>query len=147
MTTLSEAERKFLENPFVGVVTTLQRDGSPQSTVVWVDVDDDGVSINTAYGRVKPRNLEHDPRLSLVVVDPNDAYRWFKVLGTGRLVDEGADEQIDRLSRKYTGRDVYASRQPGEVRDCPVSTCHLWPFRMGLDPEPSRTRGFRKSAV
>jgi hypothetical protein len=65
---------------------------------------------------VKPRNLEHDPRLSLVVVDPEDPYRWFKVLGKGRLIDEGADAQIDRLSKKYTGRDVYASRQPGEVR-------------------------------
>ena len=114
--TVSDTEREFLESPFVGVVTTLQPDGAPQSTVVWVDVDDEGVSINTAYGRVKPRNLEHDPRLSLVVVDPNDAYRWFKVLGKGRLVDEGADEQIDRLSKKYTGRDVYASRQPGEQR-------------------------------
>jgi PPOX class probable F420-dependent enzyme len=113
---LTDEERAFLESPFVGVVTTLQRDGAPQSTVVWVDVDDEGISINTAYGRVKPRNLEHDPRLSLVVVDPQDPYRWFKVLGTGRLVDEGADEQIDRLSKKYTGRDVYASRQPGEQR-------------------------------
>ena len=109
-------ERAFLENPFVGIVTTLQRDGSPQSTVVWVDVDDEGVSINTAYGRVKPRNLEHDPRLSLVVVDPNDSYRWFKLMGTGTLVDEGADEQIDRLSKKYTGNDVYASRQPADRR-------------------------------
>jgi PPOX class probable F420-dependent enzyme len=116
MTELTAREREFLENPFVGVVTTLQHDGMPQSTVVWVDVDDEGVSINTAYGRVKPRNLERDPRLSLVVVDPNDAYRWFKLSGTGRLVDEGADEQIDRLSKKYTGRDVYASRQPGEKR-------------------------------
>jgi PPOX class probable F420-dependent enzyme len=113
---VTETEREFLENPFVGVVTTLQHDGSPQSTVVWVDVDDEGISINTAYGRVKPRNLEHDPRLSLVVVDPNDPYRWFKVLGTGTLVEEGADEQIDRLSKKYTGNDVYASRQPGEQR-------------------------------
>jgi PPOX class probable F420-dependent enzyme len=116
VTELTDGERRFLENPFVGVVTTLQPDGSPQSTVVWVDVDDEGVSINTAYGRVKPRNLTHDPRLSLVVVDPNDPYRWFKVLGTGRLVDKGADEQIDRLSKKYTGRDVYANRQPGEKR-------------------------------
>ena len=114
--TLTEEQRAFLENPFVGVVTTLQRDGSPQSTVVWVDVDDEGVSINTAYGRVKPRNLAHDPRISLVVVDPGDQYRWVKLSGTGRLVDEGADDQIDRLSKKYTGRDVYASRQPGEQR-------------------------------
>ncbi|HEX2428465.1 MAG TPA: PPOX class F420-dependent oxidoreductase [Gaiellaceae bacterium] len=113
---LTDAQRQFLENPFVGVVTTLQPDGMPQSTVVWVDVDEEGVSVNTAYGRVKPRNLERDPRLSLVVVDPNDPYRWFKLSGTGTLVDDGADEQIDRLSKKYTGRDVYASRQPGERR-------------------------------
>ena len=113
---LTEGQRAFLENPFVGVVTTLQRDGSPQSTVVWVDVDDEGVSINTAYGRVKPRNLARDPRISLVVVDPGDPYRWVKVSGTGKLVEEGADDQIDRLSKKYTGRDVYASRQPGEQR-------------------------------
>jgi PPOX class probable F420-dependent enzyme len=113
---LTPPQRAFLENPFVGVVTTLQPDGMPQSTVVWVDVDEEGVSVNTAYGRVKPRNLERDPRLSLVVVDPNDPYRWFKLSGTGTLVDDGADEQIDRLSKKYTGRDVYASRQPGERR-------------------------------
>ena len=116
MSELTEAERAFLEEPFVGVVTTLAPDGSPQSTVVWVDVDDEGVSINTAHGRVKPRNLARDPRISLVVVDPKDAYRWLKVNGTARLVDDGADAQIDRLSRKYTGRDVYGSRQPGEQR-------------------------------
>ena len=131
-TELTRAEREFLENPFVGVVTTLQRDGTPQSTVVWVDVDDEGVSVNTAYGRVKPRNLARDPRLSLVVVDPGDPYRWVKVTGKGLLVDQGADEQIDRLSKKYTGRDVYASRQPGEQR----VTVRITPDRIlsrGLD--------------
>ena len=129
---LTPAERAFLENPFVGVVTTLSRDGSPQSTVVWVDVDDEGVSINTAYGRVKPRNLARDPRISLVVVDPGDPYRWVKLSGTGELVDEGADEQIDRLSEKYTGRPVYASRRPGERR----VTVRITPERVlsrGLD--------------
>lgn len=116
MVKITAQQRAFLENPFVGVVTTIAPDGSPQSTVVWVDVDDEGVSFNTAYGRVKPSNLARDPRLSLVVVDPGDAYRWVKISGTGTLVDEGADTQIDRLSKKYTGRDVYASRQPGEKR-------------------------------
>ncbi len=113
---LSADERRFLESPFVGVVTTVNTDGSPQSTVVWVDVDDDGVSFNTAHGRVKPRNLARDPRLSVLVVDPADPYRWLRVTGRGTLVDDGADAQIDRLSKKYTGRDVYGSRQPGERR-------------------------------
>ena len=114
--TVTANEREFLQKPYVGVVTTLQHDGSPQSTVVWVDADDAGISINTAYGRVKPRNLARDPRISLVVVDPGDPYRWLKLRGTADLVAEGADEQIDRLSKKYTGRDVYASRAPGEQR-------------------------------
>ncbi len=56
MSALTAEERAFLEEPFVGVVTTLNTDGEPQSTVVWVDVDDEGVSVNTAHGRVKPRN-------------------------------------------------------------------------------------------
>jgi PPOX class probable F420-dependent enzyme len=134
VTEITAAERAFLENPYVGVVTTLQPDGSPQSTVVSVDVDDEGVSINTAYGRVKPRNLQHDPRLSLVVVDPNDAYRWFKLTGEGRLVDEGADEQIDRLSKKYTGREKYASRQPSEKR-----------VTVRIDPKRTLSRGLESS--
>jgi PPOX class probable F420-dependent enzyme len=118
----------------VGVVTTLHPDGSPQSTVVWVDVDDEGPSINTAYGRVKPRNLEKDPRVSLVVVDPEDPYAWVKINGNAKLVDDGADAQIDRLSKKYTGRDMYANRQPDEKR----VTVRITPTRIqsrGLDIE------------
>jgi PPOX class probable F420-dependent enzyme len=128
----TDAEREFLENPFVGVVTTLNPDGSPQSTIVWVDVDDEGPSINTAYGRVKPRNIARDPRISLVVVDPNDPYRWVKLNGTATFVDEGADEHIDRLSLKYTGNPVYQNRTPDEQR----VTVRITPTRIlsrGLD--------------
>jgi PPOX class probable F420-dependent enzyme len=132
MTQLTAAERSFLECPYVGVVTTLNKDGTPQPTIVWVDVDDEGVSFNTAYGRVKPRNLERDPRLALVVVDPDDPYRWIKLNGTGTLVDGGADEQIDRLSAKYTGNPVYPNRTPDEQR----VTVRIAPTRIlsrGLD--------------
>jgi PPOX class probable F420-dependent enzyme len=113
---LSAAERAFLESPFVGVVTDLRPDGSPHSTVVWVDVDDEGVSFNTARPRAKPRYIEADPRVSLVVVDPQDPYRWIAINGTTTLIDEGANDQIDRLSEKYTGRETYASHREGETR-------------------------------
>jgi PPOX class probable F420-dependent enzyme len=116
MRALSAAERAFLENPYVGVVTDLRPDGSPHSTVVWVDVDDDGVSFNTARPRAKPRYLGADPRVSLVVLDPADPYRWIAISGTTTLVDEGANDQIDRLSQKYTGREKYASHRDGETR-------------------------------
>jgi PPOX class probable F420-dependent enzyme len=113
---LTEAERAFLENPFVGVVTDLRPDGSPHSTIVWVDVDDEGVSFNTAYGRAKPRYIAQDGRVSLAVVDPRDPYRWLSVSGTATLDDDAADGQIDRLARKYIGADAYPFRQPGEQR-------------------------------
>jgi PPOX class probable F420-dependent enzyme len=113
---LTAAERAFLENPFVGVVTDLRPDGSPHSTVVWVDVDDDGASFNTAWPRAKPRYLEVDPRVSLTVLDPTDPFRWISITGTATLVDEGANDQIDRLAKKYTGADSFGGYKPEETR-------------------------------
>lgn len=117
MRRLSAAERAFLENPFVGVVTDLRPDGSPHCTVVWVDVDDGGgVSFNTAWPRAKPRYLSSDPRVSLTVVDPADPYRWISIDGTATLVDEGANDQIDRLAKKYVGLESYPWHKPEETR-------------------------------
>ncbi len=116
MKRLTAAQREFLENPFVGTITDLRPDGSPHTTVVWVDVDDEGVSFNTAYGRAKPTYIADDGRVSLTVIDPQDPYRWISVSGTATLVDEGADDHIDRLAKKYIGADTYPYRQPGERR-------------------------------
>jgi PPOX class probable F420-dependent enzyme len=116
---LTKKQREFLENPFVGTITDLRPDGSPHTTVVWVDVDvdgDGGVSFNTAYGRAKPTHIAGDARVSLTVVDPADPYRWLSVSGTATLVDEGADDHIDRLAKKYIGADTYPFRQSGERR-------------------------------
>jgi PPOX class probable F420-dependent enzyme len=114
---ITDKQKQFLaENPFVGVVTDLREDGSPHSTVVWVDVEDGKVSFNTARGRTKPLNLERDPRASLLVVDPNDPYRWVAVSGSAELTEEGADAQIDKLAKKYIGQDEYPWRTPEETR-------------------------------
>ena len=84
MKRLTPAQRAFLEEPFVGVVTDLRADGSPHSTIVWVDVDDDGASFNTARGRCKTINIGRDPRVSLTVVDPANPFRWPRVEATRR---------------------------------------------------------------
>lgn len=117
MAKIGAKQEQFLaENPFVGVVTDLREDGSPHSTVVWVDVDDGKVSFNTARGRAKPSNLERDPRASLLVVDPSNPYRWVSVTGRAEVTEEGADAQIDRLAKKYLGKDEYPWRKPEEQR-------------------------------
>jgi PPOX class probable F420-dependent enzyme len=116
MAKLNEQQQQFLENPYVGVVTTLREDGSPHSTVVWVDVEDGVPSFNTALGRKKPANLEQDPRAALLVVDPQNAYKWIAVDGKTEITTDGADPQIDKLAKKYLDKDEYPFRQEGEQR-------------------------------
>jgi PPOX class probable F420-dependent enzyme len=113
---LSDKQREFLEQPFPGAVTTLPADGSPHTTVVWVDVDEEGPMFNTASGRAKERHLRRNPRLSLIVVDPQDQYRWLSVSGTAELTTDGADEQIDKLAKKYLGQDRYPWHNPEQAR-------------------------------
>jgi len=114
---LDQKQKQFLdENPFVGIATTLRDDGSPHTTVVWVDTEDGKVSFNTARGRAKERHMSKDPRVSLLVVDPNDAYKWVAVSGPAELTEEGADPQIDKLAKKYLGKDEYPFRNPEETR-------------------------------
>ena len=117
MAKLDDKPRKFLdENPYVGVATTLREDGSPHSTIVWVDVEGDKVSFNTALGRAKPKHLEHDPRASVLMVDPNNSYKWVAVSGPAEVTEEGAEAQIDKLAKKYLGKDEYPWRNPEETR-------------------------------
>ena len=117
MAKLEDEQRNFLdENPFVGIATTLREDGSPHSTVVWVDVYDGTVGFNTARGRAKERHMNRDPRVSLLMIDPNNSYRWVAVSGRAQLTEEGADNQIDKLAKKYLGKDEYPWRNPEETR-------------------------------
>jgi PPOX class probable F420-dependent enzyme len=116
MAELDQNQTQFLEQPFVGVATTLRKEGSPHSTVVWVDVDNGNLSFNTAVGRAKERHIRENPKVALTVVDPQDAYKWVSVSGDAELTTEGADPQIDRLAKKYLGKDEYPWRNPEEQR-------------------------------
>jgi len=100
---LTDEQARLLEEPNVATVGTVNPDGSPQLTIVWIDWDGEHVLFNTAAGRVKPRNLERDPRVSVLVADRADAYRWVGVRGLAELTSDGADKHIDKLARKYTG--------------------------------------------
>jgi PPOX class probable F420-dependent enzyme len=132
MPKLGEKARKFLdESPYVGVVTTLREDGSPHATIVWVDVEGDKVSFNTALGRAKPKHLKHDPRASMLMVDPNNSYKWVAVSGPAELTEDGADAQIDKLAKKYLGKDEYPWRNPEETR-----------VKVLIEPEKVDARGF-----
>jgi PPOX class probable F420-dependent enzyme len=97
-------------------VTTLRADGSPHSTVVWIDSEDGDVLVNTARGRAKERHLLADPRVSVVALDAADAHRWLAVDGRATLADEGAGEHIDALAVRYMGAGAERISARGERR-------------------------------
>jgi PPOX class probable F420-dependent enzyme len=98
-------------------LATLMPDGSPQVTPVWLDYVGGAIRINTAMGRVKARNLKVGSPVALAIMDPDEPYRYLQVRGrVRRVVEDGADEHIDALAKKYLGKDKYPFRQPGEIR-------------------------------
>jgi len=114
---LSEKSRALIARPVLASLATLNPDGSPQITPLWVDLHDDDVVFNTAQGRRKARNLERDARVAVTVIDPDDQYNVVAFQGT--VIDvttDGANAQIDAMAKKYLGVDLYPMRGEGEVR-------------------------------
>lgn len=103
--------------PAFANLATLNTDGSPQVTPVWVDFDGTHVVFNTARGRVKTNNLEREPHVALSIADPENPYRYLGIQGrVVEMTEKGADAHIDKMARKYLGKDTYPFRAPGEQR-------------------------------
>jgi len=97
-------------------LATLMPDGSPQVTPVWVMAENGLIVVNSARGRRKDKNMRRDARVALSLQDPENPYRYLEVRGTVvEITENGADDCIEALSRKYLGRP-YPFRQPHEVR-------------------------------
>ncbi len=118
MSRLTDSARKLLEGKNLLYLTTINPDGSPQITPVWVDTDGQNVLVNTAVGRVKQKNVTRDPRVALALNTPTDFYDV--ALIRGRVVEQisgdAADKHIDKLAKKYLGKDTYPWRNPKEKR-------------------------------
>ena len=117
---LSPKGVELLQEKQLAILSTIMRDGSPQATPVWVDVEPDGthILINTVEGHLKINNIDRDPRVAVTVVDSQNPFRSVVVRGTiveKRGPDQGANDHINLLSKKYTGRDRYTLRE-GETR-------------------------------
>lgn len=113
--TLSDELQQVLDAPNFAHLTTLDPDGSPQASAVWVTSDGDHIVVNTAEGRRKWRNLRRDPRVAISISPEGEPYKNWSI--QGRVVDLRTSdgwEVIDRLSLKYRG-DVYP-RPSGMVR-------------------------------
>jgi PPOX class probable F420-dependent enzyme len=117
MAEIPEEAVHLLEGLHLAHVGTINADGSPQVTPVWVDHDGETILINTATGRVKERNLKRDPRISISIVDADNPYQPLTIRGRViEMTQSGADAHIDALSKRYIDEDPYPFRRPGEER-------------------------------
>jgi PPOX class probable F420-dependent enzyme len=113
---LTDRLKSLLDTPVFIVVGTIQPDGSPQMSPVWVKRDGNQLLFSTTVDRRKKKNLDRDPRVSVVVQDPENPYTYGEIRGTAELTTQGAEDFIDELSMKYTGKK-YAEFNPASAQD------------------------------
>jgi len=96
--------KALFEEPIFVTLGTTRRDGSVQMNPVWYEYRDSQIWLNGGPNRDWYKHLERDPRITMLVLDPKNGFRWAQI--QGRMADttfDGADDHIDRLSQRYTG--------------------------------------------
>jgi PPOX class probable F420-dependent enzyme len=141
--TLTEPVIKIVKDKNFAFLGTIMKDGRPQVSPIWIDIDDNNniILFNTAQGRIKHKNISRDPRVSLSLVDKNNPYSMVTIQGT--VIEQttiGADEHIDKLAKKYLNIDRYPSHSPSIKR----VICKIKPEKMYYLP-PRYTEFIGKS--
>jgi PPOX class probable F420-dependent enzyme len=110
--------RKLFEGKNFVFLSSIMKDGYPQVTPTWVDIENGNILVNTAIGRIKHKNISRDPRVALAIADQNNPYDMVTVRGRAieQITGDAAEKHIDRLAKKYIGKDKYPGRSPGEKR-------------------------------
>ena len=115
--TISDKTRALFDTKALGMLGVVCDDGSAQVTPVWITLDGDTPVFNTVIGRPKERYMRRDPRVTLTIVDPDDAFSYVELRGRVEF-EEGhvAVDTIDALAKKYVDQDRYPWSRPGDVR-------------------------------
>ncbi|MFI5099188.1 MAG: PPOX class F420-dependent oxidoreductase [Actinomycetes bacterium] len=133
--TIPASHLDLLVRPVSAVLSTIGSDGSPQSSIVWVDYDSACVRVNTTTERQKARNILENPKVSVLIVDPENNARYLQIRGDAEVVTRDAVEHLDTLTRKYTRHPRYygfvypVEQQARETR----IVCRIHPKRVTID--------------
>ncbi|MBI4300091.1 MAG: PPOX class F420-dependent oxidoreductase [Chloroflexi bacterium] len=126
--------REFLSHPYLAKLATINRDGSPHLTYVWFELNGNALLVPTTKDRVKTKNIERDPRATIAIDNPDNAWQWVIVGGRVSVVTEGAHDLIERLALKYMGPErgtAYGRQTKSEPR-----------ITLRIEPQKLRTMGF-----
>jgi PPOX class probable F420-dependent enzyme len=115
----------LLDKPNHAVLSTLNKDGSVHTTMVWLNVEGDQVALNSESGRHWPANVERDGRVTLTLLNQQDPYEYVEIKGSAVATTDGAEEHIDTLAQKYINQETYPWRT-----DKPRVKFHVTPTRI-----------------
>jgi PPOX class probable F420-dependent enzyme len=118
-TQIPESHQDLLLQPIDGVLTTMMPDGQPQMSIVWVDFDGEYVLINTTLERQKGKNMQANPKVNVLVIDPKNGSRFLEVRGeVAKITEEGAIAHADKQTQAYSNHkkqrfygDIYPQEQ------------------------------------
>lgn len=133
---IPDSHRDLLEGPIHGVLSTMMPEGQPQSSMVWADYDGEYVLINTTLERQKGQNMQRNPKVTLLVIDPQNGSRWIEIRGrVVEITEENAEIHADHLTRLYTGKqhfygDIYPVQQRSKETRVIVK---IEPVKISLD--------------
>lgn len=115
MPTIPDSHHDLLDLQFADLAT-VSADGGPQSTVVWFLAEDGVVSVSLASDRQKFKNLQANPRCSLLIVDPSNGYRYLEIRGKAEITPDPDYEFATKVGAKYGGADLRQYDNPGSTR-------------------------------
>ncbi len=117
MATIPEEFMDIMNSKALASLATSMADGSPQVSPVWFSFDGSLVWVNSAEGRVKDKNVRRTRKVALAIVDVDNPYRHIAIRGdVVEITNDGADDHIDSLAKKYLDADKYPYGQEGEIR-------------------------------
>ena len=110
--------RRLFESKNLVYLSSLMKDGSPQVTPTWVDIEDGYILVNIPNGTLKQKNTSRDPRVALALTDQNNPYHMVTIRGVvvEQITGVRAEVHIDKLAKKYIDKDKYPRRSSGEER-------------------------------
>ena len=114
---IPDSHRDLLDRPLLAMLGTIQPDGTPQVMPMWADLADGLIRVSTAIGRQKHANMMKNPHVSVLIVDPDDDFRFIEVRGDVVLITaEGANEHADKLIAEYRGPSHVPTAPRSETR-------------------------------
>ena len=138
---IPEQALELLQQPALAHLATLMPDDTLQVTPIWIDFDGTYLLVNTLKGRQKELHMQKRPQVGLDIVDLSNPWRWLSVRGqVVDMTEEGANEHIDKMAKKYMGQDKYGFHQPGDVR----VICKIQPDLEQYQASPRQVHTFRQ---